>query len=134
MSIVRSSHEQIRTRSLAESRLGKPRQSILVRRQTTPCQCEQLRILESHFTFKKGTAITTIIQDAARLGHFTDEMKTVVLTNHVLGHFNEYCYRCMSCKISWPDRTQLLKQPKSVAILRYFTAKCRVRTNQANSR
>lgn len=36
-------------------------------------------------------------------------MKTVVLTNHVLSHFNEYCYRCMSCKISWPDRTQLLK-------------------------
>ncbi len=36
-------------------------------------------------------------------------MKTVVLTNHVLGHFNEYCFRCMSCKISWPDRTQLLK-------------------------
>jgi hypothetical protein len=42
---------------------------------------------------------------ANRLQYYTDEMKTVVLTNHVLSHFNEYCFRCMSCKISWPDRT-----------------------------
>jgi hypothetical protein len=48
-------------------------------------------------------------QITGRNQYYSDEMKTVVLTNHVLSHFNEYCFRCMSCKISWPDRTQLLK-------------------------
>ncbi len=31
------------------------------------------------------------------------------IANHILQHFNEYCYRCIACKISWPDRTQLVK-------------------------
>ncbi len=54
-------------------------------------------------------ASSSAVPPASRHQFYSDEMKTVVLTNHVLSHFNEYCYRCMSCKISWPDRTQLLK-------------------------
>lgn len=86
------------------------------------CNSSKMSILESHYNLKKGlninnnatnstvaTSGASATTDSGRLQYFTEEMKTVVLTNHVLGHFNEYCYRCMSCKISWPDRTQLLK-------------------------
>ena len=94
------------------------------------CNCTKTHILESHYIKQQSqqqktvnttppttpncpTAAAAQSQSVAavnnRLQYYTDEMKTVVLTNHVLSHFNEYCFRCMSCKISWPDRTQLLK-------------------------
>lgn len=94
------------------------------------CNATKIQILEAHYNqnqshkFRNLTnSSTTTASDPAsqsalalssglnanRLQYYTEEMKTVVLTNHVLGHFNEYCFRCMSCKISWPDRTQLLK-------------------------
>ena len=84
------------------------------------CNATKLNILETHYNLHKKSATpnnnnTSSSQQSNsvdvynRLQYYSDEMKTVVLTNHVLGHFNEYCYRCMSCKISWPDRTQLLK-------------------------
>jgi len=93
------------------------------------CNTSKTNILESHYNMKKNqiglnngmeSTNTTACPSATttspsstlnsnRLQYYSDEMKTVVLTNHVLSHFNEYCYRCMSCKISWPDRTQLLK-------------------------
>ena len=83
------------------------------------CNCTKTNILESHYLKQSGTTKSNVNTNASnasttnstnnRMQFYTDEMKTVVLTNHVLGHFNEYCFRCMSCKISWPDRTQLLK-------------------------
>ena len=89
------------------------------------CNQTKSSILETHYNIKKsaglssinalalnnnnGTSTQSAETTANRLQYFTEEMKTVVLTNHILSHFNEYCYRCMSCKISWPDRTQLLK-------------------------
>jgi len=85
------------------------------------CNLTKNQILESHYLNKQvNTTSTTnsstntnesVISTLAtnRIQFYSEEMKTVVLTNHVLSHFNEYCYRCMSCKISWPDRTQLLK-------------------------
>ena len=91
------------------------------------CNASKLAILDAHYTSSSASSSSQSKQQqtigkstdssssssavaiAARIQHYSDEMKTVVLTNHVLGHFNEYCYRCMSCKISWPDRTQLLK-------------------------
>jgi hypothetical protein len=84
------------------------------------CNATKLNILETHYNLHKKTATpnnnnTNSSQQSNnadtynRLQYYSDEMKTVVLTNHILSHFNEYCYRCMSCKISWPDRTQLLK-------------------------
>ena len=40
----------------------------------------------------------------------SDNDETIlIVTNHILQHFNEYCYRCIACKISWPDRTQLVR-------------------------
>lgn len=77
------------------------------------CNSSKNSILEAHFNSKKAFNIPNNMipsqNDSNRMQFFSEEMKTVVLTNHVLSHFNEYCYRCMSCKISWPDRTQLLK-------------------------
>lgn len=82
------------------------------------CNTSKLAILDEHYHLKAAAAATTTTSTSPgpaaagpvdRLQFYSDEMKTVVLTNHVLSHFNEYCYRCMSCKISWPDRTQLLK-------------------------
>ncbi len=41
---------------------------------------------------------------------YYDNDETVLLvTNHTLQHFNEYCNRCIACKISWSDRTQLVR-------------------------
>jgi len=86
------------------------------------CNATKNQILESHYLNNKtaggaasagnpsdSTIISMASQITNRNQYYSDEMKTVVLTNHVLSHFNEYCFRCMSCKISWPDRTQLLK-------------------------
>jgi hypothetical protein len=78
------------------------------------CNSSKLAILDEHFSLTKKPLPQSALAPSAssasdRLQYYSDEMKTVVLTNHVLSHFNEYCYRCMSCKISWPDRTQLLK-------------------------
>jgi hypothetical protein len=82
------------------------------------CNATKLSILDAHYTQsvaqKSQLKKNLTAQDASsttphKQQFFSDEMRTVVLTNHVLSHFNEYCYRCMSCKISWPDRTQLLK-------------------------
>ena len=86
------------------------------------CNQTKASILEGHYNVKRAAGALSALNasngaasqqpgEAApnRLQYFTEEMKTVVLTNHILSHFNEYCYRCMSCKISWPDRTQLLK-------------------------
>jgi len=87
------------------------------------CNQTKTQILESHYlnnnnnnnnsktTNESNTAVVVVStnRSSSNQFHYSDEMKTVVLTNHVLSHFNEYCYRCMSCKISWPDRTQLLK-------------------------
>ena len=83
------------------------------------CNATKSRILEAHYQANNPaipdpqSAEVEIVAATGTPTHrhqfYSDEMKTVVLTNHVLSHFNEYCYRCMSCKISWPDRTQLLK-------------------------
>jgi len=92
------------------------------------CNATKSQILETHYHLNKsqnqtpsmqvaivGLSATTTPESSTQASNssrhqfYSDEMKTVVLTNHVLSHFNEYCYRCMSCKISWPDRTQLLK-------------------------
>jgi len=86
------------------------------------CNATKSQILESHYLNNKTAGAASVTstnpndsistmssQITGRNQYYSDEMKTVVLTNHVLSHFNEYCFRCMSCKISWPDRTQLLK-------------------------
>lgn len=89
------------------------------------CNATKSQILETHYHANKaqsasqaaavaGNAPGALVpagetSTSSRHQFYSDEMKTVVLTNHILSHFNEYCYRCMSCKISWPDRTQLLK-------------------------
>jgi len=86
------------------------------------CNATKNHILETHYLNKQTmpSNLPSSGADSTQSSHtqqsstnrnqfYSDEMKTVVLTNHVLSHFNEYCYRCMSCKISWPDRTQLLK-------------------------
>lgn len=93
------------------------------------CNATKSQILETHYHANKVQSASTTTaatgnttgalvptseanpaaSASSRHQFYSDEMKTVVLTNHILSHFNEYCYRCMSCKISWPDRTQLLK-------------------------
>jgi hypothetical protein len=87
------------------------------------CNLTKNQILESHYLNKQVNTTSSAATASSstnssntnesvattRIQFYSEEMKTVVLTNHVLSHFNEYCYRCMSCKISWPDRTQLLK-------------------------
>ena len=90
------------------------------------CNASKVSILDAHYmqsvskTAPKSESSTSeetsssstnnsSSSSSSKQQYFSEEMRTVVLTNHVLGHFNEYCYRCMSCKISWPDRTQLLK-------------------------
>jgi hypothetical protein len=73
------------------------------------CNASKLSILQAHFKLDQNDEPTTTSTGVDVNELYSDEMKTVVLTNHILTHFNEYCYRCMSCKISWPDRTQLLK-------------------------
>jgi hypothetical protein len=40
---------------------------------------------------------------------YDNDETVLIVTNHILQHFNEYCYRCIACKISWPDRTQLVR-------------------------
>lgn len=91
------------------------------------CNATRLSILNSHYQLSSQqqaaktpkSASTNVVDSAAvannRLQYFSDEMRTVVLTNHILGHFNEYCYRCMSCKISWPDRNQLMRHTQECA-------------------
>lgn len=70
--------------------------------------CRHLNFVQSICSIC-GMSKEKIVKAYSPLLHDDTNQVWLILANHILSHFNEYCYRCIACKISWPDRTQLLK-------------------------